>query len=119
VGVDLTVGSLEFRQLDGQPDVVISTLPGGTALEVEFPPELRRGAPLLDVSYEPWPSPLAASWLSVGGRVSSGLEMLAHQALAQVRIFVGGDPTLELLGDAAVLEAMRASIGLPASATTA
>ena len=119
LGLDLTVGGLEFGRADEQPDVVISTLPGATKLEGEFPLELRRDTPLLDVSYEPWPSPLAASWLSVGGRVSSGLEMLAHQALAQVRIFVGGDPTRELPGDAAVLEAMRASIGLTASATTA
>ena len=46
---------------------------------------------LLDVAYDPWPSDLATSWTSVGGTVVSGLEMLLHQAIAQVRIFVTGD----------------------------
>ena len=119
LGQDVTIESLEFGGWDDPPDVVISTVPGGTTLDVEFPEQLRRDTALLDVSYDPWPSPLAAAWLSVGGRASSGLEMLAHQALAQVRIFVSGDPQTALPEEAAVLAAMRESIGLPPSAATA
>ena len=115
---DVAIEGLEFRGWDRPPDIVISTVPGGARLNLEFPEQLRRAAPLLDVSYDPWPSPLAIAWQSVGGRVSSGLEMLAHQALAQVRIFVGGDPETVLPGEAAVLAAMRKSVGLPPSAET-
>jgi shikimate dehydrogenase len=36
--------------------------------------------------------------------------MLIYQALAQVRIFVGGDPALELASEPEVLEAMRSAV---------
>ena len=44
-----------------------------------------------------------------GGRVAHGLDMLVHQALLQVRIFVNGDPFAEL-PDEAVLDVMRRSV---------
>lgn len=94
----------------GPPDLVASTIPGHGDVGVDFPRELRRTAVLFDVAYDPWPSVLAASWTAAGGTVVSGLEMLLHQALAQVRIFVGGSADDPLPGDADVLRAMRASI---------
>ncbi|WP_156746195.1 shikimate dehydrogenase [Mycobacterium sp. 1423905.2] len=44
---------------------------------------------LLDAIYDPWPTPLAAAVTAAGGRVVSGLQMLLHQAFAQVEQFTG------------------------------
>jgi shikimate dehydrogenase len=42
-----------------------------------------------DAIYDPWPTPLAAAVSAAGGRVVSGLQMLLHQAYAQVEQFTG------------------------------
>lgn len=65
------------------------------------------GGVLLDVAYNPWPSELAKAWSSRDAQVISGIEMLIWQAVAQVRIFRTGDPSLELPNEIAVVEAMR------------
>jgi shikimate dehydrogenase len=109
LGIELVVGGFDLDVRD--PDVVISTLPGGTVLNRELPEELRAAVPLLDVAYDPWPSALARSWQAVGGRVHSGLGMLVHQALMQVRVFVNRDPNLPLPDEHGVLSAMRSAIG--------
>jgi shikimate dehydrogenase len=44
---------------------------------------------LLDAIYDPWPTPLAAAVADAGGQVVSGLQMLLHQAFAQVEQFTG------------------------------
>lgn len=102
------------RSLD-VPDLVISTLPGGARPDVLYTDSTRRRAVLLDVAYEPWPSALATAWGSVGGSVVSGLSMLVHQALLQVRIFVSGDPLEPLDDEDAVLAAMLAAVGIDAA----
>lgn len=89
------------------PDAVISTLPGHAEHSFTFSPEVRENAVLFDVAYDPWPSRLASTW---GGRVISGLEMLTLQALAQVRIFVNGDPEQPLDDEPAVLTAMQRAV---------
>ena len=94
------------------PDAVISTLPGGADHPYRFDAPTRASSMLFDVAYDPWPSPLAASWLETGGRVIPGIEMLVNQALMQVRIFVGGDADRILPREAAVLAAMRESVGI-------
>lgn len=91
-------------------DVVVSTLPGGTDAGVAASEELIGGALLLDVAYAPWPTPLASQWIAAGGRVIDGSGMLLHQALLQVRVFVGGDPTVPLPDEADVLAVMRESL---------
>lgn len=50
---------------------------------------LRRAPVLLDAIYDPWPTPLAAAVTEAGGRVIGGLQMLLHQAFAQVELFTG------------------------------
>lgn len=97
------------------PDLVVSTLPGGAPVDVLFTDSTRRRAVLLDVAYEPWPSALATTWSAVGGTVVSGLAMLVHQALLQVRIFVAGDPLEPLPNEDAVLAAMLEAAGLDAA----
>ncbi|ANF30909.1 hypothetical protein A0130_03725 [Leifsonia xyli] len=99
------------RSLD-VPDLVISTLPGGTTTEAVYTDSTRRRSVLFDVAYEPWPTALARQWEAVGGRTVSGLAMLAHQALLQVRIFVSGDPLQPLEDEPGVLAAMLDAVGI-------
>ncbi|GAB3606376.1 shikimate dehydrogenase [Conyzicola nivalis] len=92
------------------PDAVVSTIPGHGAHGLAFAEPIRAASVLFDVAYDPWPSELAASWLAAGGTVISGLEMLLHQAVAQIRIFVNGAPDATLPGEDDVLAAMRAAV---------
>jgi shikimate dehydrogenase len=108
IGAQITMVTLD-DPLDFTPDAVISTLPNGTDVELDFGAEVLLGATLLDVAYHPWPSSLAKRW---GGMVISGLEMLIFQALQQVRIFVDGDPETALDRESEILNAMRSSVGL-------
>ncbi len=112
LGMSATTNGLSGRRGDFVADLVVSTLPGGTKVDLPLPAEVLSGGALLDVAYDPWPTPLATRFLDAGGRVISGLEMLVNQALAQVRIFVAGSPQAPLDNEARVLRAMRASIGL-------
>ncbi len=91
-------------------DLVVSTMPGGAVVAPRVDTAVRERAILFDVAYSPWPSNLAREWLAVGGRVVSGLEMLLHQAVGQVRVFLNGDPDLVLDNEATVLGAMRAAV---------
>lgn len=108
LGLSVTVAGLESDPR--MPDVVVSTLPGDAEFSVSLPKALRSSVPLVDIAYDPWPTSVATHWLNAGGGVvNSGLGMLLYQALAQVRIFVGGDPALELPSEHTVLAAMRAA----------
>lgn len=95
-----------------QADAVVSTVPGSAAIDLAFPRRLRAASVFFDVAYEPWPTPLAASWLAAGGRVVSGLQMLLHQAVMQVRIFASGSAQTPLSQEAAVERAMARAVGL-------
>jgi len=112
LGLDLQVDPLGATPGAGVTyDAIVSTLPGGASQQLEFSSDLRHTAVLFDVAYSPWPSVFAEQWLDVGGTVISGMEMLINQALAQVRIFVGGDADAALPEEARVLAAMRAAVG--------
>lgn len=92
-------------------DVTVGTLPGGTRLADPVADGLAHGGgALLDVAYSPWPSALAERWIVQGAEAISGISMLIEQALLQVRVFVGGDPSAELADEPAVLRAMRAAV---------
>jgi shikimate dehydrogenase len=93
-------------------DALISTLPGTASLEHPPPAELVTRTTLLDVAYDPWPSTLGQRWTEHGSRAASGLDMLVHQALVQVRIFVLGDPLAVLPDEAAILDAMFGAVGI-------
>jgi shikimate dehydrogenase len=67
--------------------VLVNTLPAEVAGRYA---ESFTGVPvLLDAIYDPWPTPLASAVAAAGGRVISGLQMLLHQAFAQVEQFTG------------------------------
>jgi shikimate dehydrogenase len=67
--------------------VLVNTLPADVA--ARYADTLARVPLLLDAIYDPWPTPLAAAVSAAGGRVISGLQMLLHQAFAQVEQFTG------------------------------
>ena len=111
VGVNVTVHSLERIEEVNAVDVAISTLPGDVELSLSALARTNR-ATLLDVAYNPWPSSRGGEWASSGGEVVSGLRMLAHQALIQVRIFVNGSPFDELEHESVVKTAMFNAVNL-------
>jgi len=93
-----------------ETDVVAWTLPNGVPLDAELPVRAREHAVALDVTYHPWPGPLAAQWLAAGGRVASGRDMLLHQAVRQVRLFVSGQTDAPLEAEEAVEAAMASAL---------
>ncbi|WP_416395241.1 MULTISPECIES: shikimate dehydrogenase family protein [unclassified Curtobacterium] len=111
LGVPLEV--LPLTELPGtRHGFVVSTLPGGAADGLDLVPS-GPDAVLFDVAYEPWPTAVASRWADAGGRVLNGLDMLAEQALGQIRFFLSGDQDELLPAEADVRRAMRASVGLP------
>jgi shikimate dehydrogenase len=68
-------------------DVVVSTIPANVA--AGYADTVATTPLLLDSIYDPWPTPLATAVQAAGGRVVSGLQMLLHQAFAQVEQFTG------------------------------
>jgi shikimate dehydrogenase len=92
-----------------EADVVISTLPTSAADALVSAPW--HGHPVvLDVDYANWPTPFATSALKAGCTVVSGLAVLLHQAVGQVRL---------MTGLAAPVEAMRAALDAEAGFTSA
>jgi shikimate dehydrogenase len=113
IGLSLEVHPLTDLAAAGPIGFVVSTLPGGAADDLPLTPS-GSDAVLLDVAYEPWPTQLASRWSAAGGRLLNGLDMLAEQAVGQIRFFVSGDPEEALPDEAAMRRAMRESVGLPA-----
>ncbi|MFC4225359.1 shikimate dehydrogenase [Lysinibacter cavernae] len=113
-GVLVTVVSLhdDSSWNDGEVpiDVVVSTVPGHLAGELSVPSRIRSAVPLYDVAYDPWPSPLARLWAEAAGTYASGISMLLHQAIVQIRIFMAGDPNRPLPEEDKVLAAMRDAV---------
>lgn len=68
-------------------EILVSTLPAGAADALGA--HVQPSAVVLDVVYAPWPTPFAAAAAARGARVVSGLEMLLHQAVAQVQLMTG------------------------------
>jgi shikimate dehydrogenase len=88
LGVRPTIrGGLADLELP-EADVVISTLPAGAA-DTLSPQRWVTRPVVLDVVYTPWPTPLAASALTSGCRIVSGLAVLLHQAVVQVELMTG------------------------------
>ncbi|MDR7186061.1 shikimate dehydrogenase [Microbacterium trichothecenolyticum] len=97
--------------------LTIATLPGDAPVPDAAADALARsGGHLLDVVYGHWPTALSAAWERAGGTARSGLGMLLHQALLQIRIFRNGDADTSLDREAEALEAMRQALGEPAAA---
>lgn len=103
IGVEIVAATLD--EPVESAGLVVSTLPASAAVV----PVLRDVERILDADYA---RGFSRFELDHEDAVVSGLEMLASQALAQVRIFVGGDPERTLPNEPEVWRAMRAAAGL-------
>lgn len=86
--------------------VLVSTVPSAGARDLLGPLAPLEGlAVLFDVSYHPWPTPLAAVADAVGAAFVSGLDLLIGQATHQVRLMTGHEVPVSVL-----LSAVRAEL---------
>lgn len=109
LGIAVTAAS--FAASFDPVDVSIATLPGEAAVTDAAADALAAGGGLLlDVVYGHWPTAVAAGWKRAGAPAVSGLGMLLHQALLQVRIFVTGEVGTALDDEPHVLDAMRRAV---------
>ncbi|KAA9111611.1 shikimate dehydrogenase [Microbacterium rhizomatis] len=110
IGVD--VHAIPFPDSRLEPvTLTLATIPGDAVIpdgSVDLLAE--SGGGLFDAVYGTWPTPLARAWAARGLPAHSGLGMLLHQAVLQVRIFVSGDADRPLPNEPLVLEAMRATL---------
>jgi len=90
LGLKSQVAALEPQEGAIAADIVVSTLPGEIATPWAAIAGRARGC-LLDASYHPWPTPLASAWGGAG--VASGRDMLLWQAVQQVRLMTGEEPS--------------------------
>ena len=111
LGVDAAPRPLgDLARLVPAHEVVAWTLPNGVPPLGMVPEAVRRASTLLDVTYHPWPSALAQQWQNVDGAVVSGRDMLLHQAVRQVRLFVSGSNAEPLPDEAGVESVMAAAL---------
>jgi shikimate dehydrogenase len=98
------------RDLASQPwQLVVSTIPA-TAAEPAAA-QLSAGeltaTAILDVGYDPWPTPLAAAAAKAGSAVISGYELLVHQAVGQVELMTGQQAPVSIMHAAGLAELAR------------
>ncbi len=96
VGIEVEVRPWDAAREALGAATVVSTVPRGVADPLAEAVPAVPGV-LLDVVYDPWPTPLAAAWSAHGGAVASGLGMLLHQAVGQVRLMTGAEPPVEAM----------------------
>lgn len=90
IGVATRFCGLDSNGLAGEvasAEVLVSTIPADVA--ARYADAFAAIPVLLDTVYDPWPTPLATAVTAAGGRVVGGLQMLLHQAFAQVEQFTG------------------------------
>lgn len=107
LGVRVSLGP--FGPLTEGLDLLLSTVPSGSAdawadglRELHQPPRA-----VLDVVYDPWPTPLAAAASAAGSVVVGGFEMLLHQAARQVELMTGRDAPVARMRQAGLAELSR------------
>jgi shikimate dehydrogenase len=81
-------------------ELLISTVPGGVADALAANPRWADKGTVLDVVYDPWPTPAAVSAAAFGWRIASGLDMLLHQAARQVALMTGRTAPVAAMRDA-------------------
>lgn len=90
-GVDVRVEQWEVGPACAEAGLIVLTAPAGAADSIAA--DLAAGAHpdrvLFDVVYDPWPTVASEAWRRAGGRITSGLDMLVHQAVGQVRLMTG------------------------------
>ena len=103
-GLDVQVVPLDdMRPTPPDVDLLVSTVPADAVAD-RAEALVAAAAAVFDVVYDPWPTALISAAESAGRVVVSGLDLLAHQAVLQVRLMTGGEVTAGLLRTAAVAE---------------
>ena len=70
-------------------DLIINTTPGETA-SIFVDQISNTSSTFFEVLYNPWPTAMLSRWRESGGYGIDGLDLLIHQAISQVEIFVSG-----------------------------
>ncbi|HWM14991.1 MAG TPA: shikimate dehydrogenase [Microbacterium sp.] len=110
IGIDVVGAAFDDARYRAVP-VTIATLPGDAQVPDATADALASsGGLLLDAVYGNWPTALADAWARAGHPATSGLGMLLHQALLQVRVFATGSPAVALEDETSVLAAMRGAV---------
>ena len=91
-------------------DIIVSTLPSGTADHWATDYEPKPGAIVLDAAYDPWPSELARVAEAGGANVASGYKMLLHQACQQIELMTGHSAPVEAMRSALVKATNRSNL---------
>ena len=110
LGVVVAAASFDERSFDAVP-VTIATLPGDAAVDAAAAAAMAdAGGLLFDAVYGNWPTALASAWEATGATTMSGLWMLLHQAVLQIRLFTSEDAEKPLPDETDVVAAMRAAL---------
>lgn len=110
LGMRVSTSAIDASPVPHVP-LTIATVPGDAVLPDTVTDALAAGGgTLFDVVYGTWPTALGAAWQRAGLPATSGLGMLLHQALLQVRAFVTGDAQQPLPDEARVLAEMRRAV---------
>jgi shikimate dehydrogenase len=106
-GIELEVVGWD-RAATAGADLLISSVPASAGESLAPWIEAWPGAaPLFDLVYAPWPTPLAAAAERAGVQVLGGLDLLVHQAVGQVLLMTGRQIDVAILraaGEAALRE---------------
>jgi shikimate dehydrogenase len=86
--VDVTYLPWEFTSQINTATLVINTTPNQAADFFLSGIDKPRGT-LFEVLYHPWPTAISRAWSKTQAQVIDGLDLLIHQAIAQVEIFSG------------------------------
>jgi shikimate dehydrogenase len=89
LGVPVTAAPWSAAADQTAADVLISTVPKGVADPLAAAATFRPDGVVVDVLYDPWPTPLAAAATTAGCRVVSGRDLLLAQAIGQFERFTG------------------------------
>lgn len=105
-GVGMRVSTHDWAATAPDVEVTISATVAGATDDRVIPetPNL-----LFDAIYAPWPTAFAAKWVSAGGRVLGGLDLLVHQAAEQVLLMTRVHPDNRSAIVQAMYEAIRAT----------
>jgi shikimate dehydrogenase len=105
----VAVRLLPLTAMTDVPGLVISTVPAGAAdgYAERIRVTGRAPAAVLDVVYDPWPTPLAEVASAAGAIVANGFAMLLHQAAAQVELMTGKPAPLKAMRAAGEAELAR------------
>ena len=87
----------DIEKIAQRAEVIISTVPSPA---LEGHEETLAHAPILDVIYDPWPTPLTVHAASDGYPTVGGHRMLAYQAFSQFEQFTGQEAPREAMFEA-------------------